>query len=121
MERTYHFLQDVREGLKAAHVARHGRKSSTLSEPSSSRTALGNFSSDLESLLGQGADVLGEIGQFVEKLEKGFDKVDGAGPGDISKRRRITWMRGSRSIAQWRGQLKAVTLHICRLLLAQNM
>lgn len=103
------FLGELRQGAKDTYA-------SELTSTDKAGPSL--FISELKKLLDQGTDILQQIENFIDELEKG---IDCNGAKELGKRRRLIWLKGSRHVARWRSNLRAITSNICRLLLAQNV
>jgi len=79
--------------------------------------------------------VLQRIEQFVDKLigndsygsssssssSSSSGSGSGSGSRETGKRRRILWLTGATKVNKLRAELKTITSHVCRLLIAQNV
>lgn len=121
--RTQRFFSETNEGISALYAA--GQIPIPHKESKESHASW----RELELLLDEGAEVLQKIEQFVDKLigkeshGPGSSSGSGSGSGsqEMGKRRRILWLTGTTKVNKLRAELKTVTSHVCRLLIAQNV
>ncbi|KAK0724120.1 ankyrin repeat-containing domain protein [Lasiosphaeris hirsuta] len=107
LARTQRFFSETGEGINALYAM----------GPGSQKESHASWR-ELERLLDDGADVLRRIEQFVDSLQR--TNLLGE-PKELGKRRRVIWMTSARKVAKLRTQLKSITGHACRLLIAQNV
>jgi len=89
------------------------------------RSGIPSATNDMQRLLGDGADVIKDIGHLVERLRRG-PRDDGGGweelrLEEVGKRRRAMWLRQTWKVTRLRKRLKNVTARLCHLLVAQNV
>lgn len=112
LRRAQQFFSETQEGLKQSSRLGLG-----------SKTAASAQIDNLHQLLTDGANVIRDIGNLVNRLRKGDDgggweklKLE-----EVGKRRRAMWLRQTWKVARLRKRLKQVTVSLCHLLLAQNV
>jgi len=120
MVRTQQFFGEIKEGAFALCMESLGSRSISMAEekePPDGQT-------ELQSLLGDGADILQRLEGIVDRLLS----IGGGGnggrdmPRDLGKRGRLYWMGVVRKeVTTLRRELREVRSSICRLLIAQNV